>query len=214
VCGLVASPLLSDSRPRDSSTESASFIRQATAGRASAAQATNVDRDSGPARSPNAWVVARVDGEPIELTEFRDAMEDERAGLIQYYSEASHKSALPTDALRRRALDSLVSRKLVQLLMKRNGLVSDITYSAFLARWKAENRRRSEATAAGKPVYGPLTLSPRDFFSYEFSNNLRELKRILQHDDDRISFEDRLSTLRANATVDIVEETYRSATID
>jgi hypothetical protein len=213
LCGLLLLVASSPFSTHDALPNTQHFTRSPASARASSL-VLNAEHGRPLPRSPDPTTVARVDGEPIELAEFRDAMTEERVGFLQSYAGASRAQPAPLDLLKERALDALISRKLVQLIMKRHGLAPDITYSAFLARWDAENRRRADATAAGTPVYGPLKLSARDFFAYEFSNTLRELKLLLQRDDDHISFEDRFEALRASATVDVNDETYRSATID
>jgi hypothetical protein len=121
-------------------------------------------------------VVARINGEPIEFAELRGEMAEERAGVVQQYHSSPKVTTGMMELLRKRALETTLTRKLTQVLMKQYGIFNDISYSSFLVRWHSDNKARTDAVAAGRPVHGPLKLNERDYFEYEFSNALRELR--------------------------------------
>jgi parvulin-like peptidyl-prolyl isomerase len=63
--------------------------------------------------------------------------------------------------------------------MKRNGIVGDVSYDAFLKQLSDENRNRQEAEAKGKVVFGPKQFGEQDYFDYQMSNNVNKLKEKL-----------------------------------
>ncbi|MFI6500930.1 SurA N-terminal domain-containing protein [Nonomuraea typhae] len=101
--------------------------------------------DSGTGRE----VVATVNGAPIVQAELERAMNTARAGVA-----AANGGAIPADRLRAEGLALAVREKVLRLWAREEGLIEDVGEAAFAAALAAENRRREQARASGRPLPG------------------------------------------------------------
>lgn len=140
-------------------------------------------------------IVATVNGEPINVKEFRQRLAEDRAGIYDYFKKkydaennadfwtTEHNGEIPIVKARENALKGLTRIKIQQILMKQKGLISDISYEGFLQELKNENKRRQKAVRNKSPIFGPLQYGEREYFSYLFSNNVLQLKEIMANNE-------------------------------
>jgi hypothetical protein len=136
-------------------------------------------------------VVAWVNGDVIERAEFEEEMLLQRgtvaADFVQRHGPVNggdfwhtpRDGETASEMLSRATLDSMVRITVQRALMRENGISVPKDYDAFLASWKAENKRRAEVLAAGGIIYGPRQYSLAVWRDYWFSNAVIELKRRL-----------------------------------
>ena len=139
------------------------------------------------ATTPVAW----VNGDVIERAEFEEEMLLHRgtaaADFVQRHGPVDGGDFWHTprdgetaeDILKRDTLDAMVRITVQRALMRENGMAVPKDYAAFLASWKAENKRRAEVLAVGGIIYGPRQYSLPVWRDYWFSNAVIELKRRL-----------------------------------
>lgn len=135
--------------------------------------------------------VATVNGEPICVREFRLNMSKEVSGVYAYFRKnygaedskgfwtAKFGDEAPIDILRKKTLDACVRIKVQQMLAREKQIVVDISYEAFLERWKAENKRREEAIKNKEAVYGPEKYDEQTFYIVFMSDMVSKLKSVL-----------------------------------
>lgn len=135
-------------------------------------------------------VIARINGEPVTTTEFRNELKKHKAEVYSYFSSrnklnddfnwsSSYNGETPLDRLKKRAFESLTKTKVQLLLMKEKGLMSDISYDAFLRNLEETNKKRLESVQNKQPVYGPVQYSENNYFNYLFTNNVIRLKELM-----------------------------------
>ncbi|RAU97317.1 hypothetical protein [Paenibacillus sp. YN15] len=119
--------------------------------------------------------VAEVNGSPVSAGEFRGALEQERAGVIDYYHrtygaeygagfwEAGYGGEKPEETLKRRALREVVQVRTELELAWRHGLIPDASGEFLREEMEKENKRREAAIRANQPVYGPVRLDEAAF---------------------------------------------------
>jgi len=150
--------------------------------------------ESVPGQSLTMWV-AKINGEPISVREFERRVLRNRAAAATYFAQkhqaqdsaefwtTSFDGEVPSQWVRKKALEECVKIKIEQILARDKGLLQDIGYAAFLQKLDRENERRRKALAAGEPIYGPQQYGEDEFFTYVHNNMLIELKRRLgQHE--------------------------------
>jgi hypothetical protein len=137
--------------------------------------------------TPVAW----VNGDVIERAEFEEEMLLQRgkaaSDFVQRHGPVDggdfwhipRDGETAEDMLKRDTLDAMVRITVQRALMRENGMSVPKDYDAFLASWKAENKRRAEVLAAGGIIYGPRQYSLAVWRDYWFSNAVIELKRRL-----------------------------------
>jgi hypothetical protein len=147
-------------------------------------------------RGSGVWV-AKVNGEPISARLLQRRIVRNRAETYRYFRQkygvsdsagfwtSSHGGEVPLERIKRQSLDECVRIKVEQLLARDNGVLREISYSAFLDALEKENQRRERAVAAGEPIYGPMQYREDTYFVYVLSNMLIELKRRLGRDELR-----------------------------
>lgn len=140
--------------------------------------------------SADAWV-AKVNGEPISAGLFRRRLMRNRAAAYRFFGQqygvsdsadfwtTPHDGESPLEWLKKRTLDDCVRIVIEQTLARKHGVLSDISYSAFLQALERENERRRRALAVGEPIYGPQQYREDEYFDYLFANMVIELKRRL-----------------------------------
>lgn len=135
--------------------------------------------------------VAKIDGEPISVREFRQILIKNRAGIYDYFKQkygvedslkfwsTGYNGEVPAEIARKKTMDECVRIKLQQILARQKGLIQDISYTAFLKDLDAENKRRKKAVENGKALYGPIRYTESEYFNYVFSNMIIKLKEKL-----------------------------------
>ncbi|MEP6672690.1 MAG: hypothetical protein ABJF10_26235 [Chthoniobacter sp.] len=134
-------------------------------------------------------IVAKVDGEPVELGEFWLHLNAQRAGVYAHFQsrtrvedtdrfwQTKYDGVTPADFLKAKTLQVLKEIKVQQSAARRAGIVDDARYAAFRRRWEAENARRAAAPRTGDVIYGPKHLSEWVFYNEEMARLVRLLKR-------------------------------------
>lgn len=111
--------------------------------------------------------VMTVNGEPVSAPEYRLVMQRHTAAI---YGQFSRDKKLedhpgywipdsgpegPLAKLRELTTTEIVKIKVRQILGRQYGLVSDISFEAFLKKRETENARRATAVQTGQVIYGP-----------------------------------------------------------
>ena len=134
-------------------------------------------------------LVMTVNGEPVTAREYRLVMQRHTAAIYgqfsrekkledhpDYWSAAAGPEG-PLAKLRERIAAELVKIKVRQLLGRQYGLVSDISFEAFLKRRETENARRATAVQTGRIIYGPQNYRLSAYYYIQ----LRDLEFRLNH---------------------------------
>ncbi|MER6290885.1 hypothetical protein [Streptomyces sviceus] len=171
---------------------------------------TRNSRPPAPPAPPVTAVVATIDGRQIPVREFALYLAQERAATFTHFRQkfgavdgphfwtTPHDGRTPAAYLRERALAD-VTRTTVELtLARRQGLVADSGYDAFLHNWQTENARRRKAVAAHQVIYGPVQYTESNYFTYVLSNLAADLR-------------DRLTKTRVITTPDSALRSYFTA---
>ena len=147
-------------------------------------------------------VVAKVDGEPVEVGEFWLHLNAQRAGVYAHFQRLGgvedtdrfwhlkYNGVTPADFLKTKTLQDLKVIKVQQSAARRAGIVDDARYAAFQRRWEAENVRRAAAPRTGDVIYGPRHLSEWVFYNEEMARLVRRLKRDAAEKTCRVSGEE------------------------
>jgi hypothetical protein len=135
-------------------------------------------------------IVNRQNVSPAEFTWF---MEQERAGVFQYFKTTcnlengkefwTHECAgtTPRALLQQRTIDRVVREKVEQILFQELGLIQDIRYASFLENLETLNRQRETAAQGGEPIYGPVRFTQLQFFGHwKASLQLEAKKKLAQ----------------------------------
>lgn len=144
------------------------------------------------AAAPAAQVVAEVGGEPVTAAEFTARMAEHRVPVTSYFHERHRADAnapgfwaarfggeTPRAVLRQRTLDAIVRIKVQQLMARDAGLISDLSYDAFLRGLDEENRARRERIDRRQPVFGPRQHTEKSYFSHVFDRMVLDLRQAL-----------------------------------
>lgn len=135
--------------------------------------------------------VAKVNGDPITVAEFKRALGLQRAAVIDYFKQTYgaelHEDfwhtemggETPADKARALALEEAVKIKMILRLAESQEIVQGSSYDEVLAAMKKENERRSVAVQAGQPIYGPVRFDESTFVEFYLSTILIELKEKL-----------------------------------
>ncbi|RAU91283.1 peptidylprolyl isomerase [Paenibacillus sp. YN15] len=140
----------------------------------------------------DADIVAHIDGEPVTVREYAQALLRKRAEVYAYFKQAhgvddhpefwtgDYGGEVPLHKIKAEALEDIVHVKVQQILAKEKGLVQDISYESFLKELTAENARRHDALKKNQVIYGPKQYDETGYFDIVFDNMRAELKRQLQ----------------------------------
>jgi hypothetical protein len=140
----------------------------------------------------DADIVAHIDGEPVTVREYAQALLRKRADVYAYFKAAhnaddhpdfwttDYGGEVPLNKIKADALDELAAIKVQQKMAKEKGIVQDISYTGFLKELKAENARRRAALKKNQVIYGPQQYDETGYFDLVFENMKAELKRRLQ----------------------------------
>ncbi|MFI6602114.1 hypothetical protein ACIBHX_38185 [Nonomuraea sp. NPDC050536] len=105
------------------------------------------------------------DGEPVTAAEVLRAAATVRAEVVSEFSgygvplgpgfwDTRHGGVTAGDRLRQRAVGAAVLDKARRIWAREEGLLADVSETGFQRELAAENRRRAEAAAAGRPMPG------------------------------------------------------------
>lgn len=138
--------------------------------------------------------VAMVDEEPVKLGEFNLILVDKMSEVrSHFYTKLgvsdrtdfwthSFDGERPLDRVKKLTMDELVSIKIQQILMKKNKIINDISYEAFVKNLQVENSRRQNAIKNKEVIYGLQQFDERTYYSYLFNNNRLNLQTALAKD--------------------------------
>jgi hypothetical protein len=130
------------------------------------------------AATADADVVMTVNQQIVSQPEFAWFMEQERAGIFEYFKATcnledgkdfwTHECAgtTPRAMLQRRTVDRVTREKVEQILFQELGLIQDLRYSSFLENLEKLNRQREEAKKNGQVLYGPVRYTQRQFYGH------------------------------------------------
>jgi hypothetical protein len=136
--------------------------------------------------------VATVNGEPISARLFQRRLVRGRSLAYRHFRErygaeesadfwtTSHEGVTPLGWLKQVTLGECVRIKIEQIAAREQGVVTDISYPAFLSTLERENERRRRALEAGEPIYGPKQYREDEYFTYVFTNMVIHSKRRLR----------------------------------
>lgn len=135
------------------------------------------------------FAIASVNGFPVSLAEFDLHLNESRTHVVSKYireynldeisSDFWHtkfEGTKPLDLLKEVALRKAIETKISLLYMYEKGVIKSPDYSYFLQLYEEFCRAR-RTSGTGNIVYGPNTMSERDFFHFWYANSLIELKR-------------------------------------
>ncbi|MBO9607113.1 MAG: hypothetical protein J7639_14230 [Paenibacillaceae bacterium] len=154
-----------------------------------AASKAPISRDD--SRDEATVAIATVNGEPLDLREYRAIVRTERAGVFAYFQgkygaeddkdfwTRSYAGEIPLEKLKEEALRTAVGIKTLQLLGKENGLLADASYAAFLQELRTENARRKEEIAHGRPIYGPKQWEEAAYYERKLADLRQQLGKKL-----------------------------------
>jgi len=140
-----------------------------------------------PALNPAEKTVFTIDNYDVSEREFAAFLQSNKALTASYFKRtynadydkkfwtASFNGENPLEYAKQKAMDELVKVKLEQIIMKENGIVSDISYAAFLKNYNQENKDRARKTANNQPIYGPKKYGVAEYYSYYQSMNVQKL---------------------------------------
>jgi hypothetical protein len=136
-------------------------------------------------------IIAWIDGEQIAVDEFMSCLHYKHRAET-YAQFASYGAAdrtdfwtrrlsgqRPIDYARDRTMKDLVSTKVQQILLKRDGIQPDITYGMFQKKLADENARRQRAVANHEIIYGPVTWDESQYFDHILNDNISAWKNTI-----------------------------------
>jgi len=146
------------------------------------------------AGSNDSNIVAHIDGEPITVREYAQALLRNRAEVYAYFKEvhgvddhpafwtSEYGGEMPLHQLKAKALEDVERVKVQQIWAREKGLVQDISYESFLKNLAAENARRRDALKHHQVVYGPKQYDEASYFDMELDNMTAELQKQLHNE--------------------------------
>ncbi|KHL97440.1 hypothetical protein QW71_01260 [Paenibacillus sp. IHB B 3415] len=126
--------------------------------------------------------VARINGHTVTAAELQYAMGLQRTKVIEYFRGTYHQAyeenfweleidgENPLELLKREALTSWTRSRILLEMGHEKGLVDSTDFGGLLSEMERENKRRAQAAASGKAVFGPAGLDEGSFIPYYLSN--------------------------------------------
>lgn len=126
--------------------------------------------------------VARINGYAVTAAELKYAMGLQRTQVIEYFRDTYNQAyegnfweleiggENPLELLKREALTSWTRSRILLEMAHEEGLVDSTDFGGLLSEMERENKRRAQAAAAGKAVFGPAELDEGSFIPYYLSN--------------------------------------------
>lgn len=139
--------------------------------------------------------VAQVNGTPVTLAEFEQALNRQRATVIGYFHrtygadygeqfwQRDYNGETPLSMVKERALQELTRTKVELDLAKQYGLLPGTSHEDLQKEMDKENEQRSAAIKARLPVYGPTQMDEDTFIPYYISKLRIALKEKLTADE-------------------------------
>jgi hypothetical protein len=146
--------------------------------------------------------VAKVNGSPVTVTEFKRELERQRSSVIDYFHrtygakidshfwKAEFNGENPERTLKQRVMKEIVRIKVELELFRQHGLIQGISHVDLIREMDKENERRLNAVRAKQPVYGPVQLDEMAFMNIYLSKRRNELKEKLSEDELKVDDED------------------------
>jgi hypothetical protein len=140
-----------------------------------------------PSLSLNEKTAFTIDNYDVSESEFQAFLQSNKALTTSYFKRtynadydkdfwtASFNGENPLEYAKQKAMDELVKVKIEQIIMKENGIVSDISYETFLKSYDRENKDRARKVANNQPIYGPKKYGKAEYYSYHQSMNVQKL---------------------------------------
>ncbi|MBW4081211.1 hypothetical protein [Paenibacillus sp. S150] len=125
---------------------------------------------------------ARINGRAVTAAEMKYAMGLQRTRMIEYFRDTYNQAydegfwelelggENPLELVKREALTAWTRSRIVLEMGQEAGLTESTEFSSLLAAMERENKRRAQAAASGKPVFGPAELDAGSFIPYYLSN--------------------------------------------
>lgn len=133
-------------------------------------------------------LAATVDGEPVTEKELQLFMNENRAGVYDYFKKkfnvedhenfwtTSVEGEIPLAAVKERAMKEITSARVLQILAREKGLQVETDYAAFLKNLEKENKRRKKAVESNEIIFGPVQYSEMEYYRYLLDQLRAELK--------------------------------------
>ena len=135
-------------------------------------------------------VIATVNGEEIPYKEFDRIMRENREYIHVYFQRkynvdwkkekdfwtTKYGNEVPIEVNRKKSIDDAIRFKIQEILCKQQGLVDNISYSAFLQGLKKENEYRKKAVENKQAIYGSTELNESEYFTYYYGRLFTQLK--------------------------------------
>jgi len=139
------------------------------------------------AQSSEDPVVFTVNDEPVTAEEFRFFLQQNKALTVSdfkrkhhadYHADfwtSSYQGQNPLDYAKQKTIEDLKKIKIEQMLMKRHGIIEDLSVASFLKQLETENKDRQQNIRNKQPIYGPQKYGAESFYSYLHSMNYQAL---------------------------------------
>lgn len=126
--------------------------------------------------------LARINGHAVTEAELKYAMRLQRTKVIEYFRDTYHQAfegnfweleiggENPLELLKREALAEWTRSRILLEMGQEEGLIDSTDFGGLLSELERENKRRAQAAAAGKAVFGPAELDEGSFIPYYLSN--------------------------------------------
>lgn len=133
-------------------------------------------------------IVATVNGEPVTVMEFKQNMSQAVSETYSYFKvhygaeenksfwKTNYGNERPIDFLLEKTLQEVVKIKNQQIQAREKGILDDISYLAFLKRWKEENKRRELAVKNKEVLFGPMKYDEQTYYKVFMSEVVSKLK--------------------------------------
>jgi hypothetical protein len=151
-------------------------------------------------QAPKENYVAYVNGEGIAVTLFKKNIVKYKTNVYNQFSQkytnqtadgfwetSFENDKVPSEVLKRKALDESIRIITQQILARNKGLLEDISYSGFLNRLNSLNESRKQTVINKKVIYGPIEYTESEYFDYLLSLDIIALKEKLAREDFDIS---------------------------
>lgn len=106
------------------------------------------------------------------------------------------------DLLQDKAMEAMIAINVQEQLLKQNHCWPYTDYKNLLADRQKVNRERQLMAQRKQAVYGPVIYTEIDFFDYQFTNAILNLKRRLRWTDSKYKAEIKKAELRAVTDID------------
>lgn len=181
-------------------------------------------------KNPKNEVILTINGESVTKAEFLSIMSSLKGSIYSRFAQkygvsdsenfwnTSFNGEVPIDILKEETVNKLKVIKVEQILMKNNGIASDISYEGFLQALKEENQRRKKAVSQNEPIYGPVQYDELVYYDVLHQNRLERLKlklipgELSPSDADK-KYKDMLNKLIDEVKLEINEKAYMQISV-